>query len=69
MEHPALTLSTTLAELLDEQPQAAAVLVDLRVECIGCSMKRFCTLADMCQDYDMDAQEVMQRLNRVVDKL
>lgn len=65
MEHPALTLTTTLAELLEQQPKAAAVLLDLRVDCVGCSMKRFCTLEDMCQDYGLKAEVVMERLRRV----
>lgn len=46
--------NTIVAELLDCSHQAANLLIGLHVECIGCSMNKFCTLDEMCRHYDLD---------------
>jgi hypothetical protein len=48
-----------VADLLDASPLAVGLLLELRVDCIGCSMNRFCTLENLCSKYDLDLQSVM----------
>jgi hypothetical protein len=64
MEHPLLSPSTLLADLLASSPLTARALLDLRVDCIGCSMNKFCTLEELCQHYGLEIETVMKRLRK-----
>jgi hypothetical protein len=59
MEHPMLLSRTLVAEMLDYSPLAAAMLIDLHVECIGCFMNKFCTLEEMCRYYELDLDHIL----------
>jgi len=50
---------TLIAKMLNCSPQAAALLIDLHVECIGCSMNKFCTLEDMSRHYELDLDHIL----------
>ena len=43
-----------ISELLALSPMMAPLLIELRVDCIGCSMNRFCTLKTLCSQYNLD---------------
>jgi len=43
-----LSPQTLIADLLDISPVIANLLFELRVDCVGCSMNRFCSLEDLC---------------------
>ena len=66
-------ISSTIlvADLLAIYPLATSSFIELRVDCIGCSMNRFCTLEDICKYYDLDLKKVVtesrDRLNRRQD--
>ena len=59
MEHPMLSSLSLVAKMLDCFPLAAALLIDLQVECVGCSMNKFCTLEDMCRHYELDLEHIL----------
>lgn len=53
---------TLVAEVLDASPGLANLLLELRVDCIGCSMNKFCTLEDVCSHYDLDVENILRRV-------
>lgn len=59
MEHPMVSSHTLIAKILDRSSLAAAKLIDLHVECVGCSMNKFCTLEDMCRHYQLDLHNIL----------
>lgn len=64
---PILSSCTLVADILTFSPQVAPLFIELRVDCIGCSMNRFCTLEELCLQYEMDLETVIaiirERLN------
>lgn len=57
-----LSPQTLVADLLDISPVIASLLFELRVDCVGCAMNRFCSLEDLCIYYDLDLDSVMHRI-------
>lgn len=57
-----LSLQTLVADLLVASPPATAYFLELRLDCIGCSMNKFCTLQELCDHYDFDAETFLSRL-------
>lgn len=51
-----------LADLLDASPLVASLLLELRVDCVGCSMVRFCSLEDLCAHYQLDLDSVVHKI-------
>jgi hybrid cluster-associated redox disulfide protein len=59
MENPDLLSRMLVADLLAFSPRIAPLFVELHLDCVGCSMKRFCTLEDLCRDYAMDSDTLL----------
>ncbi|MBN1454140.1 MAG: DUF1858 domain-containing protein [Anaerolineales bacterium] len=61
-------ISSTIpvADLLTRYPLAAALFIELRVDCIGCSMNRFCTLEELCKYYDLDMKKIIDSTQKQV---
>jgi hybrid cluster-associated redox disulfide protein len=59
MEQPDLSARTIVADVLAFSPRMAPLFVELRLDCVGCSMNRFCSLADLCRDYAMDLNTLL----------
>lgn len=57
-----LSPQTIIADLLGASPQLAGLLLELRVDCIGCSMNKFCTLEDLCSRYGLDLDQIISRI-------
>lgn len=51
-----------IADLLDASPLVARLLLELRVDCIGCSMVRFCSLENLCTHYELTLDSVVHRV-------
>ena len=58
MEPPLLSSRMLVADLLASSPLVAPLFVELRVDCFGCSMNKFCTLEELCRQYDRDLETV-----------
>ncbi|MCG2784049.1 MAG: hypothetical protein L6461_02975 [Anaerolineae bacterium] len=67
MEHPCLSPQTSIADLLAASPRMASTLLDLRVDCIGCSMNHFCDLQEMCHQYGLELETVMKQLSKKLE--
>jgi hypothetical protein len=63
-----LSPQVLLADLLDTSPLMAGLLLELRVDCIGCSMNKFCTLEELCVHYDLDLDHVIFKIRETLDK-
>jgi hybrid cluster-associated redox disulfide protein len=57
-----LSPQTLLADLLDHSPQMAGQLLELRLDCVGCSMNKFCTLEELCNAYELDLESVLSKI-------
>jgi hypothetical protein len=62
MERPPLSPRTLVADLLAFSPLTARALLDLRVDCVGCSMNKFCTIKEICTHYGLEMDAVMRKL-------
>ncbi len=62
MQQPLITPRLLVADLLAWSPLIAPLLVDLRVDCPGCAMNKFCTLEELCRQYEMDLETVIVRI-------
>lgn len=51
-----------VADLLNMSPLIASLLFELRVDCLGCSMNKFCTLEDVCDHYELDLENTICRV-------
>ena len=62
-------ISSTIlvADLLIFYPLVTSLFIELRVNCIGCSMNRFCTLEDLCKYYDLDLKKISDRIHGQVE--
>jgi hypothetical protein len=57
-----LSSQTLVADLLDASPLVTALLLELRLDCIGCSMNKFCTLEELCASYELDLDSVLHKV-------
>jgi len=62
MEHPTLSPGMLVADLLVTSPLMVGALVELRTDCVGCSMNRFCTLQEMCDQYELELESMVKFL-------
>lgn len=62
MEHPLLSPRTLVADLLASSLPTASAFLNLRVDCIGCFMNKFCTLEDVSRHYDLSMDTVLDAL-------
>ena len=60
MEHLTLSPHTLIADLLAATPLIAQLFVELRVGCVGCSLNKFCTLEDLCDQYQLELETVIR---------
>lgn len=51
-----------MADLLDISPVVASLMLELRVDCLGCSMSRFCSLENLCTYYELDLDSMVKRI-------
>jgi hypothetical protein len=59
MEPATLSPQILIADLLASTPLMAQLFVELRVGCVGCSLNRFCTLEDLCDQYQLELETII----------
>ena len=67
MEHPFLSPRILVADLLASSLPTASTFLDLRVDCIGCFMNKFCTLEDVSRHYDLSMDTVLDALKKCLE--
>lgn len=58
--------SWIILEILERYPQTLPVFLHWKMDCYGCSMSSFCTLAEAAKDYKLDLSALIESLNQVV---
>ena len=49
-----------VADLLELSPLIAPLLIKLRVDCVGGSLNKFCSLEELCKYYELDIENTSQ---------
>lgn len=59
----AITKKMLLGEILRTKPEAAEVLMQMGMHCLGCPSSQMESLADACMVHGLDADELLKKLN------
>lgn len=63
---PRITAAMTVEDLLDRFPSAIPVFVSRRMQCIGCPVARFETVAEACAIYRMDTEHFIAEIAAII---
>jgi hypothetical protein len=66
-EIPVLSPRILVADLLDYSPLLVPLLLELRVDCVGCSMNKYCTLEELCAQYKLDLESILSRIQEILN--
>jgi hybrid cluster-associated redox disulfide protein len=66
MEHPHVTDSLTVAEVMDRWPETIPVFLRYRMACVGCPIAPFETLAEAAAIYSLDLECLMNELQQTI---
>lgn len=58
-----ITKEMLLGEILRTKPEAAEVLMQMGMHCLGCPSSQMESLADACMVHGLDADELLKKLN------
>lgn len=59
----AITKEMLLGEILRTKSEAAEVLMQMGMHCLGCPSSQMESLADACMVHGLDADELLKKLN------
>ena len=62
MERSTLSPHTLVADLLASTPLMASLFIELHLGCVGCSLNKFCTLEDVCDQYQLDLETLINMI-------
>ena len=68
MEHPPLSPRSPVADLLASSTLTASAFLNLRVDCIGCFMNKFCTLEDVSRHYGLNMDTIINTLEKHLEE-
>ena len=54
----------TVQEILRRRPDAAQAFIEMRTQCVGCLMARFCTPRDVAAYYAIDVEDLLSLLEK-----
>ena len=63
-----ITKDTIIGDILDIAPQAAPVFLEIGMHCLGCPSARGETVEMACEVHGVDADELVEKLNKLLDK-
>lgn len=58
-----ITKDNIISDIIQQKPNAATVLMELGMGCIGCPSATMETLEQACHIHGLDLEEVLQKLN------
>ena len=61
-----ITKDMMIGQLLADHPQAAPVLMEVGMHCLGCPSAQFETIAQAAQVHHMDADELLAKIQAVI---
>lgn len=59
-----LSKKMNFSELLEKYPQAAEVLMNEGMPCLGCMMASFETLEQGCKAHGLDPDKIIEKINK-----
>ncbi|MGI6577925.1 MAG: DUF1858 domain-containing protein [Eubacteriales bacterium] len=59
----AITKDTIISDILRINPDAARILMEIGMHCLGCPASRAETLEQACQVHGVDVDEILDRIN------
>jgi hybrid cluster-associated redox disulfide protein len=62
----ALSARWTVKDVLDRYPQTLPAFMQLRLLCVGCPTEAFHTLADVAREYDLDINDLIDRIQSTI---
>jgi hybrid cluster-associated redox disulfide protein len=62
-----LSSHSLVSELTTLTPQTMPLFIAQHLDCIGCSMAKFCTLEEVAGHYGLDLQLLLTRFQQLVD--
>jgi hypothetical protein len=62
METQQISPGMLVAEVLAISPLAAPLFIEMRLDCPGCTMHRFCTLEDLGSHYGLELHSLITTL-------
>ncbi len=63
-----ITAKMTFAEILENHPNAAEILFNSGLHCIGCGMAMYETLEQGCQAHGMNRKEINELIKKMNSK-
>lgn len=63
-----ITKEMSFSELIHKYPEATEVLLDNGMHCFGCAMASFETLEQGCLAHGLNADEIVEELNKKINK-
>ncbi len=64
---PKITADMQVTEMTDQYPETAVLLLKMGVQCVGCWISRFHTIADLAREWELDQAKLLKKLNRIAD--
>ena len=64
MEPQQISQNWTVSEVLQKYPGTSRVFLEKKTLCVGCYMARFCSLKDVAQVYSLEAEKLVQEIQR-----
>ena len=55
--------STTIGQLLEENPEKAEILLEAGMHCLGCPASQAETIEEACEVHGIDVEEIIKKLN------
>lgn len=68
-EQRPITEKTRVEDMTQEYPETAVLLLRMGVQCVGCWISRYHTVADAAHEWHLDLPRLLQDLNALVDEL
>ena len=55
---------TRIGEILEKAPEKAEILLEIGMHCLGCPASQMETLEEACEVHGIDADELVEKLNK-----
>jgi len=65
MKKNALTLDTTVEQVMNRWPDSVRVFLDFRMNCVGCPIAAFHSVEEASREHEIDGQVLLARLRSV----
>ena len=63
-----VTKETLIGDLLQMEPETAQFLIQMGMHCLGCPASRAESLEEACMVHGVDADEMVERINKCLEK-